>query len=160
MDHLAKDLTIALEESESCGPISFETGRKWGMRRRARSAGNLRRFRRSDKTSLKFVPCSILDLYTNKSGDNHSDDSSSSNSEANMSEKHHNKQPIQSDSDELSLGFVVARAISNRTSLRLKNSIHSFFRGRYSPLGDYFFKRYFKIFNLDIDFRNELQFRK
>lgn len=44
MEHLAQDLTIALEESESCGPISFETGRKWGMRRRARSAGNLRRF--------------------------------------------------------------------------------------------------------------------
>lgn len=47
MDHLAHDLTVALEESESCGPISFESGRKWGMRRRTRSAGNLRKFTNS-----------------------------------------------------------------------------------------------------------------
>lgn len=77
-------------------------------------------------------------MYVNKSGDNQSDDSSSSNSEANMPEKHNNKQlSIQSDSDELSLGFVVARAISNRTSLRMKNSLQNFFRGRYSRLGNY-----------------------
>lgn len=43
MDHLAQDLSVALEESESCGPITIEgvTG-KWGIRRRTRSAGNLR----------------------------------------------------------------------------------------------------------------------
>lgn len=43
MDHLAQDLTVALEESESCGPIALESNRKWGMRRRTRSAGNLRK---------------------------------------------------------------------------------------------------------------------
>lgn len=44
MEHLAQDLSVALEESESCGPITFanESG-KWGMRRRTRSAGNLRK---------------------------------------------------------------------------------------------------------------------
>lgn len=41
MDHLAQDLSNALEETESCGPISLETNRKWGIRRRTRSAGNL-----------------------------------------------------------------------------------------------------------------------
>lgn len=46
MDHLAQDLSVALEESESCGPITFanENSGKWGMRRRTRSAGNLRKF--------------------------------------------------------------------------------------------------------------------
>lgn len=43
MDHLAQDLTIALEESESCDP-NFGCGAKWGMRRRTRSAGNLRKY--------------------------------------------------------------------------------------------------------------------
>lgn len=43
MDHLAQDLSVALEESESCGPVTFEVNRKWGMRRRTRSAGNLRK---------------------------------------------------------------------------------------------------------------------
>lgn len=44
MDHLAQDLTVALEESESCGPITLDANRKWGMRRRTRSAGNLRKY--------------------------------------------------------------------------------------------------------------------
>lgn len=44
MDHLAQDLTVALEESESCGTINIINGTKWGMRRRTRSAGNLRKF--------------------------------------------------------------------------------------------------------------------
>lgn len=43
MDHLAQDLTVALEESESCGPIVTQPSGKWGMRRRTRSAGNLHR---------------------------------------------------------------------------------------------------------------------
>lgn len=59
MDRLAQDLSVALEESESCGPVSFEVGRKWGMRRRTRSAGN-------------------LNISFNKSADNQSDDSSDS----------------------------------------------------------------------------------
>ncbi|EFA01875.1 uncharacterized protein LOC658351 [Tribolium castaneum] len=64
MDHLAQDLSVALEESESCGPITFahETPGKWGMRRRTRSAGNLL-------------------VYMNNSPDNQAEDSSSSNSE-------------------------------------------------------------------------------
>lgn len=118
MDHLAQDLTVALEESESCGPISFDTGRKWGMRRRTQSAGNLRMY-----------------LKTEKPADNQSDESTSSTSEI-----HGPKQPNkpssfhQSDSDEMPLGFVVARAL-NRSSLRMKHPIHPFFRGRYSRLG-------------------------
>lgn len=44
MDHLAQDLTVALEESESCGTINIINGTKWGMRRRTRSAGNLRKY--------------------------------------------------------------------------------------------------------------------
>lgn len=55
MDHLAHDLTVALEESESCGPISFESGRKWGMRRRTRSAGNLRKFYVNYKLLLDLI---------------------------------------------------------------------------------------------------------
>ncbi|XP_071056036.1 uncharacterized protein [Onthophagus taurus] len=42
MDHLAQDLSVALEESESCGAMILDGGRKWGIRRRTRSAGNLR----------------------------------------------------------------------------------------------------------------------
>lgn len=62
MEHLAQDLTNALEESESCGALCVGSNKKWYMRRRTRSAGNIR-------------------TYLNKSGDNHSDDSSSTNSE-------------------------------------------------------------------------------
>ncbi|XP_056643040.1 uncharacterized protein LOC130896197 isoform X2 [Diorhabda carinulata] len=42
MEHLAQDLSIALEESESCGSLNIINVGKWGMRRRTRSAGNLR----------------------------------------------------------------------------------------------------------------------
>lgn len=42
MEHLAEDLTMALEESESCGPMVCPAPGKWGMRRRTQSAGNLR----------------------------------------------------------------------------------------------------------------------
>ncbi|XP_044728511.1 G patch domain-containing protein 2 [Chrysoperla carnea] len=42
MDHLAQDLSVALEESESCGPATMQVAaRRWGMRRRTRSTGNL-----------------------------------------------------------------------------------------------------------------------
>lgn len=45
MDHLAQDLSVALEESESCGPSgALSVSKKWGLRRRTRSTGNLRKF--------------------------------------------------------------------------------------------------------------------
>lgn len=44
MDHLVQDLTVALEESENCGTIDIINSTKWGMRRRTRSAGNLRNY--------------------------------------------------------------------------------------------------------------------
>ncbi|XP_018560855.1 G patch domain-containing protein 2 isoform X2 [Anoplophora glabripennis] len=111
MDHLAQDLTVALEESESCGPIALENGGKWGMRRRTRSAGNLH-------------------LYLNRPGDHHSDESSSSNSEM-RTDKHRNKLVSfhQSDSDDMSLSIAVAKALNQRTSLRMKHPIHNFLRG-------------------------------
>ncbi|XP_023012607.1 uncharacterized protein isoform X2 [Leptinotarsa decemlineata] len=110
MDHLAQDLTIALEESETCGPL-ITNGGKWGMRRRTRSAGNLH-------------------LYVNKPGENHSDESSSSNSEI-KGDKHRNKLISfhQSDSDDMSFSITVAKALNQRTSLRMKHPIHNFFRG-------------------------------
>ncbi|KAJ8919595.1 hypothetical protein NQ315_002217 [Exocentrus adspersus] len=113
MDHLAQDLTVALEESESCGPIAIEKSGKWGMRRRTRSAGNLH-----------------LYLSRPELGDHHSDESSSSNSETRM-DKHLNKLVSfhQSDSDDMSLSVAVARALNQRTSLRMKHPIHNFLRG-------------------------------
>lgn len=71
-----------------------------------------------------------LDLYISKSGDNHSDDSTSSNSEL-KSEKHRNKLISfhQSDSDDMSFTVAVARALNQRTSLRMKHSFHNFLRG-------------------------------
>ncbi|KAF2901625.1 hypothetical protein ILUMI_04565 [Ignelater luminosus] len=115
MDHLAQDLSVALEESESCGPVTFEVNRKWGMRRRTRSAGNLH-------------------LGFHKSADNQSDDSSSTNSEIRI--HHRNKVNHQSDSDETSVRLALSRVISNRSqSLRMKHQIHSLLRGRYNRLG-------------------------
>ncbi|KAJ8972819.1 hypothetical protein NQ317_008736 [Molorchus minor] len=110
MDHLAQDLTVALEESESCGPITVEKNGKWVMRRRTRSAGNLH-------------------LYLNKPGDHHSDESSSSNSEI-RTDKHRNKLVCfhQSDSDDM-FSITVAKALNQRTSLRMKHPIHNFLRG-------------------------------
>lgn len=118
MEQLAQDLFVALEESESCGPIQFEQKRKWGLRRKARSAEN-------------------LNIYAGNV--DHSDEnSSSSNSEIRPEEKckivkritvsfHH------SDSDDMSLNFCnVKRAIGNsRTqSLRMKHPLQTLLRGR------------------------------
>lgn len=140
MDHLAQDLSVALEESESCGPIAFDSGRKWGMRRRTRSAGNLRMFLKQRRTQTN-CRCHVPDLYC-KSGDNQSDDSSSSNSEAKMPEKGEQSRRLasfhQSDSDDMSLGLVVARAMGNRNSLRMKHPLQTFLKGRYNRLGMHF----------------------
>ncbi|VEN38708.1 unnamed protein product [Callosobruchus maculatus] len=109
MDHLAQDLTIALEESETCDPSNIAHGR-WGIRRRTRSAGNLH-------------------LYVNKSGgNNHSEDSSSSNSEI-RNEKHRNKLVSfhQSDSDDMS--FSVVKALRQKAALRMKHPVNNFLRG-------------------------------
>nr|CAI5866772.1 unnamed protein product [Callosobruchus analis] len=109
MDHLAQDLTIALEESETCDPSNIAHGR-WGIRRRTRSAGNLH-------------------LYVNKSGGNHhSEDSSSSNSEI-RNEKHRNKLVSfhQSDSDDMS--FSVVKALRQKAALRMKHPVNNFLRG-------------------------------
>ncbi|XP_019866336.2 G patch domain-containing protein 2 [Aethina tumida] len=110
MDHLAQDLSVALEESESCGPMNIENYRKCGMRRRTRSAGNLH-------------------LCINKSGDNPTDESSSSNSEGRN--KVHSKISSfhQSDSDDVSFNFTVSKVINQRTSLRMKHPINNFLRG-------------------------------
>lgn len=153
MDHLAQDLTVALEESESCGPIAFESGRKWGMRRRTRSAGNLRMLLGKRKM-LANCRYHVPDLYC-KSGDNQSDDSSSSNSESKIPERNSNPRRLasfhQSDSDEMSLGLVVTRAIGNRNSLRMKAPFQAFLRGRYNRLGIYLMgdlKDFFVLLNL------------
>ncbi|XP_022918867.1 G patch domain-containing protein 2 isoform X2 [Onthophagus taurus] len=116
MDHLAQDLSVALEESESCGAMILDGGRKWGIRRRTRSAGNLH-------------------LYVNKSGDNQSEDSSSSNSEVRVPER--NRTKYHSDSDDMSISFAVGRAINSRShSLRVKSSLHHLFRTtRYNKMG-------------------------
>lgn len=118
MDHLAQDLTVALEESESCGPIVSQAAGKWGMRRRTRSAGNLHQF--------PFYP----DLYLHKSADNNSEESSSSPSELKF-DKHRTKLASfhQSDSDDLSLSAAVAKALTQKSSLRTKHSIHGLLRG-------------------------------
>lgn len=86
--------------------------------------------------------CHVPDLYCNKSGDNQSDDSSSSNSEAKgpttAAERGGSRRLAsfhQSDSDEMSLGLVVARAMGNRNSLRMKPPLQAFLKGRYNRLG-------------------------
>ncbi|KAK9870855.1 hypothetical protein WA026_009815 [Henosepilachna vigintioctopunctata] len=93
--------------------MNFDTNVKWGMRRRTRSAGNLH-------------------FYINKSGDNRSDDSSSSYSEVlNKNDEKSRSKVIsfhQSDSDELSF------KVMGRTSLRMRNPLQPFLRGRYSKL--------------------------
>ncbi|XP_066253929.1 G patch domain-containing protein 2 [Euwallacea similis] len=112
MDHLAQDLTVALEESESCGPIITQAAGRWGMRRRTRSAGNLHQ------------------LYTHKSADNNSEDSSSSNSEMKVDKPRSKLASFhQSDSDDLSLSAAVARALAQKNSFRMKHSIHGLLRG-------------------------------
>lgn len=129
MDHLAQDLTVALEESENCGTIDIINGTKWGMRRRTRSAGNLREL---DSNKIIFVLQYLLsDLLFNKQGDNHSDESSSSNSEL-RPDKHHNKVVSfhQSDSDDMSISIAVAKALNSKASLRMKHPLDSFFRGQ------------------------------
>ncbi|KAF7273458.1 uncharacterized protein LOC143204849 [Rhynchophorus ferrugineus] len=114
MDHLAQDLTVALEESESCGPIVTQSSGKWGMRRRTRSAGNLHH------------------LFSNKSGDNNSEESSSSASEMKC-DKHRTKLASfhQSDSDDvLSISEAVAKVLYQKNSLRMKQtSTHGLLRG-------------------------------
>lgn len=113
MDHLAQDLQVALEESESCGPMPIESSGKWGMRRRTRSAGN-------------------LNIYLNKTAatENHSDESSSSNSEVRHVKHSHKVASFhQSDSDDMSMSFNVGKGFSHRTSLRMKHSFHNFFKG-------------------------------
>lgn len=129
MDHLAQDLTIALEESESCGPVSIVNGAKWGMRRRTRSAGNLRKHAKY-QIHVPSINCHILDMYLKThQAENHTDEDSSSNSEVRI-EKHKSKMVSfhQSDSDDMSISIAVAKAL-NQKSLRMKHPIHGFFRG-------------------------------
>lgn len=132
MDHLAQDLTVALEESESCGTINIINGSKWGMRRRTRSAGNLRKpFIYNPIVSVSKY--NFSELFFNKQGDeHHSDGSSSSNSEL-RPDKHRNKLVSfhQSDSDDMSISIAVAKALNSKASLRMKHPLNSFFRGEY-----------------------------
>ncbi|XP_030761033.1 uncharacterized protein LOC115886109 [Sitophilus oryzae] len=145
MEHLAQDLTVALQESESCGPIVTQPSGKWGMRRRTRSAGNLHH------------------LFVNKSADNNSEESSSSPSELKF-DKHRTKLASfhQSDSDDLSLSVAVAKILSQKNSLRMKHSIHGLFRGvshslesdsvnEYSPASRPSLRRKRKLKRMSID---------
>ncbi|CAH1159860.1 unnamed protein product [Phaedon cochleariae] len=139
MEHLAQDLTVALEESENCRAIS-NSGSKWGMRRRTRSAGNLH-------------------LYMKKPGHNQSDESSSSNSEVKV-ERQNNKLVSfhQSDSDDMSFSITVAKALNQRTSLRMKcplqrgvsHSLESDSVNEHSPAGPYL-RRKRKLKRMSID---------
>lgn len=102
MDHLAQDLSLALEDSEPCGPANFKINRRWGIKRRTRSAGNLH-------------------LCLTKSADNHSEDSSSSNGDLRMTNVNRGKHLSsfhQSDSDDMSLSL--AKTINKSNSLRMK----------------------------------------
>lgn len=132
MDHLAQDLTVALEESENCGTINIINGSKWGMRRRTRSAGNLRKpFIYNPVVSVSKY--NFSELFFNKQGDtHHSDGSSSSNSEL-RTDKHRNKLVSfhQSDSDDMSISIAVAKALNSKASLRMKHPLNSLFRGKY-----------------------------
>lgn len=77
------------------------------------------------------------DLGLNRTAENQSDDSSSTNSEI-RAQQHRSKASYQSDSDEISFRFAVSRVGNGRTqSLRMKSSIHNFLRGQYSRLGMY-----------------------
>ncbi|CAG9860539.1 unnamed protein product [Phyllotreta striolata] len=127
MEHLAQDLTVALEESESCGPINIANAAKWGMRRRTRSAGNLPKYFR--KHSTQQDKSYLSHLYVNKPGDN-SDASSSSNSET-RTEKQKNKLVSlhQSDSDDMSLSISIAKALSPKSSFRMHPPMYNFLKG-------------------------------
>lgn len=129
MDHLAQDLTVALEESENCGTVDIINGTKWGMRRRTRSAGNLRKLFSSN--IIFESKGNLSDLLFNKQGDNPTDESSSSNSEL-RADKHHNKLVSfhQSDSDDMSISVAVAKALNSKAALRMKYPLNSFFRGK------------------------------
>ncbi|CAH1370354.1 hypothetical protein MTP99_011933 [Tenebrio molitor] len=119
MDHLAQDLSVALEESESCGPITFahDGSGKWGIRRRTRSAGNLL-------------------VYMNRSPDNQGEDSTSSNSETRNENRSNCITSFhQSDSDEISFNMAIAKAMHNKSSMRMKHALHSYVRGRCSKFG-------------------------
>lgn len=136
MDQLAQDLTVALEESESCGPIALDPNRKWGMRRRTRSAGNLRKYPLKQHSAGSFLTISVVDFYVNKSVDNQSEDSSSSNSEIRLYDKNRTKPIHHSDSDDMSFGISVGRCMGSRShSLRMKHSMQPLFKGKYNRLG-------------------------
>lgn len=79
--------------------------------------------------------CYLLDLFFNKQGENHSDESSSSNSEL-RTDKHRNKLVSfhQSDSDDMSISIAVAKALNSKATLRMKHPLNSFFRGRYQTI--------------------------
>lgn len=72
----------------------------------------------------------------NNSPDNQIDDSTSSNSET-RNEKTSSRIASfhQSDSDEISFNMAIAKAMHNKSSMRMKHALHSYVRGRCSKLG-------------------------
>lgn len=83
----------------------------------------------------------FIDFYVNKSGDNQSEDSSSSNSEIRHLDKNRTKPIHHSDSDDISFSLSVSRVIGNRShSLRMKHAMQPLFRGKYNRLGMYIYK--------------------
>lgn len=72
--------------------------------------------------------CIISDLCLTKSGDNHSDDSSSSNADVRMqiNRNKHLASFHQSDSDDMTLGTIIAKTMSKTNSLRMKHNIPTF----------------------------------
>lgn len=76
------------------------------------------------------VKYNLSDFLFNKQGDNHTDESSSSNSEL-RTDKHRNKLVSfhQSDSDDMSISIAVVKALNSKVALRMKHPLNSLFRG-------------------------------
>lgn len=69
------------------------------------------------------------DLFFTK-GDNHTDESSSSNSEL-RPDKHYKQVSFhQSDSDDMSISIAVAKALNSKAALRMKPPLNGLFRGK------------------------------
>lgn len=56
MEALVHDLTLALEESSN----SANVRRRWGIRRRARSTGNIRKFKSMGKAKRGYIVSRLL----------------------------------------------------------------------------------------------------
>lgn len=81
------------------------------------------------QTNFSFLNIVFSDLCLAKSGDNHSEDSSSSNNDLrmqNIGRGKHLSSFHQSDSDDMSFSMAVAKTINKSNTLRMKNNIPAF----------------------------------